>query len=60
MGYEDQMGMAYAMADLVERVDWAPGDMVVVPQDAPHTVELLSDSARLIDCFYPIREDFLS
>lgn len=36
-----------------------PGDMVVVPPDAPHTVEPLSESARVIDCFYPVREDFL-
>jgi quercetin dioxygenase-like cupin family protein len=40
--------------DLVEA-----GDMIVVPPDAPHTVEVLSEAARLIDCFYPIREDFL-
>ncbi|MBN1640762.1 MAG: cupin domain-containing protein [Anaerolineae bacterium] len=40
--------------DLVE-----PGDVVVVPANAPHTVEVLTPSARLIDCFYPIREDFL-
>ena len=36
-----------------------PGDMVVVPCSAPHTVEVLTESARLIDCFYPIRQDFL-
>jgi quercetin dioxygenase-like cupin family protein len=41
----------------VDRVQ--AGDMVVVPPDAPHTVELISATARLIDCFYPIREDFL-
>ena len=35
------------------------GDMVVVPPDMPHTVEVLSESARVLDCFYPIREDFL-
>ena len=35
------------------------GDMVVVPPNAPHTVELVSATARLIDCFHPIREDFL-
>ena len=35
------------------------GDMVVVPPDVPHTVEVLSESARVLDCFYPIREDFL-
>ena len=36
-----------------------PGDLVVVPPNAPHTVEPLTESARLIDCFYPIREEFL-
>jgi quercetin dioxygenase-like cupin family protein len=36
------------------------GDLIVVPPNAPHTVEVLSEKARLIDCFYPIREDFLS
>ena len=35
------------------------GDLIVVPPDAPHTVEVLTETARLIDCFYPIREDFL-
>ena len=35
------------------------GDMVVVPPNAPHTVELVSTTARLIDCFHPIRKDFL-
>ncbi len=35
------------------------GDMVVIPPDVPHTVEVLAGTARLIDCFYPIREDFL-
>lgn len=41
--------------DLVET-----GDMIVVPPDVPHTVEVLGETARLVDCFYPIREDFLS
>jgi quercetin dioxygenase-like cupin family protein len=36
-----------------------PGDLVVVPPNAPHTVEPLTESARLIDCFCPIREEFL-
>ena len=35
------------------------GDLIVVPPNAPHTVEVLGESARLIDCFYPIREEFL-
>ena len=40
--------------DLVE-----PGDAIVIPPNVPHSVEVLSETARLIDCFHPIREDFL-
>ena len=35
------------------------GDVIVVPPDVPHAVETLTETARLIDCFYPLREDFL-
>lgn len=42
---------------VVTRVE--TGDMVVIPPDAPHTVEPLAKTARLIDAFYPLREDFL-
>lgn len=35
------------------------GDMVVIPANVPHTVEVLAGTARLIDCFYPLREDFI-
>jgi quercetin dioxygenase-like cupin family protein len=35
------------------------GDIFIAPGNAPHTVEVLGKTARLIDCFYPIREDFL-
>lgn len=41
----------------VTRVD--TGDMVVVPPNVPHTVELLAERGRLVDCFHPIRQDFL-
>ena len=37
-----------------------PGDMFLVPSGKPHTIQLLTKSARLVDCFYPIRKDFLS
>jgi quercetin dioxygenase-like cupin family protein len=40
--------------DLVE-----PGDAIVVPPNVPHSVKVLTESARLIDCFHPIRQDFL-
>ena len=36
-----------------------PGDMFLVPPSVPHTIQLLTEHARLIDCFTPIREDFL-
>jgi hypothetical protein len=33
--------------------------MVAVPPDRPHTVQLLTPTARLIDAFTPLRQDFL-
>lgn len=35
------------------------GDMVTIPPGVPHTIQLISASARLVDAFHPIREDFL-
>jgi quercetin dioxygenase-like cupin family protein len=35
------------------------GDMITVPSDAPHTIQLLTSKVRLVDTFNPIREDFL-
>jgi quercetin dioxygenase-like cupin family protein len=35
------------------------GDTVAVDSGLEHTIKLLSPSARLVDCFTPIREDFL-
>jgi hypothetical protein len=34
-------------------------DMITVPPDAPHTIQLLAEKVRLVDTFNPIREDFL-
>ena len=36
-----------------------PGDIFTVPPNVPHTVQLLSEHVRLVDCFTPLREDFL-
>lgn len=36
-----------------------PGDMFLVPPHKPHSIQLLTKHVRLIDCFSPIREDFL-
>lgn len=35
------------------------GDMFCVPSNKMHTIQLLSKSARLVDSFNPIREDFM-
>jgi quercetin dioxygenase-like cupin family protein len=36
-----------------------PGDMVAVPPDLPHTIQLLTPTARLVDTFTPLRREFL-
>ena len=36
-----------------------PGDMVAVPPDLPHTIQLLTQRARLVDTLTPLRQDFL-
>ncbi len=35
------------------------GDMFFVPSGKMHTIQLLSESARLVDSFNPIRQEFL-
>lgn len=35
------------------------GDMFAVPSGVKHTIQLMSKSARLVDSFNPVREDFL-
>ncbi|MGD9929148.1 MAG: cupin domain-containing protein [Mangrovibacterium sp.] len=35
------------------------GDMFAVASGKKHTIQLLSEKARLVDSFNPIREDFL-
>lgn len=35
------------------------GDMFAVPSGKKHTIKLLTKTARLIDSFNPVREDFL-
>ncbi len=35
------------------------GDMITVPSNLPHTIQLLSPQVRLVDTFNPIRQDFV-
>jgi quercetin dioxygenase-like cupin family protein len=36
-----------------------PGDVFLVPSGKPHTIQRLTQHVRLVDCFTPLREDFL-
>jgi quercetin dioxygenase-like cupin family protein len=36
-----------------------PGDLITVPPDAPHSIQLLTPTASLVDTFTPLRDDFL-
>ncbi|HSJ54142.1 MAG TPA: cupin domain-containing protein [Anaerolineae bacterium] len=36
-----------------------PGDVYLVPSGEPHAIQQLTAHVRLIDCFTPVREDFL-
>ena len=42
-----------------EQQQLGPGDLFTVPPNVPHTVRLLTERVRLVDCFTPLREDFL-
>ena len=36
-----------------------PGDMFAIPSGEPHAIQQLTEHVRLVDCFTPLREDFL-
>jgi quercetin dioxygenase-like cupin family protein len=36
-----------------------PGDVFLVPSGRSHSIQQLTEHVRLVDCFTPIREDFL-
>lgn len=42
-----------------EQQQLGPGDLFTVPPNVPHTVRLLTEQVRVVDCFTPLREDFL-
>jgi quercetin dioxygenase-like cupin family protein len=37
-----------------------PGDVFLVPSGKPHSIQQLTEHVRLVDCFTPIRDDFVS
>ena len=47
----------FLMGDRQTRL--GPGDLFLVPSGEPHSIQQLTEHVRLVDCFTPIREDFL-
>lgn len=43
-----------------EPTELGPGDMFTVPPDIPHSIQLQTVHARLVDTFTPLRQDFIS
>lgn len=42
-----------------EKVHIKAGDIFTIPSGVPHTIHRLTPMVRLIDCFTPVREEFL-
>jgi quercetin dioxygenase-like cupin family protein len=42
-----------------ETVTLSEGDAISVPPGVPHCIQTRSEHVRLVDCFTPLREDFL-
>jgi quercetin dioxygenase-like cupin family protein len=52
-------GEIYLFVDNEEKVRLKAGDHFAIPSGMPHTIQRLTKFVRIIDCFTPIREDFL-
>jgi len=42
-----------------QKTHLVPGDVFMVPSGRPHSIQQLTGHVRLVDCFTPIRDDFL-
>ncbi|MDA3928487.1 MAG: cupin domain-containing protein [Prolixibacteraceae bacterium] len=52
-------GEVYLFAATDEKVHLKEGDHFAIPANVPHTIQRLTDYVKIIDCFTPLREDFL-
>ena len=43
-----------------DQYELSEGDLITVPPDVPHRIQLLTATARLVDSFSPVREDMLA
>lgn len=52
-------GEVYLFVGNDEKVHLKAGDHFAIPSDIPHTIQRLTAKVRIIDCFTPLREDFM-
>lgn len=57
VSYVAEGEVLFVMED--QRTHLRPGDVFLVPSGKPHTIQQLTEHVRLVDCFTPVREDFL-
>ena len=57
VSYVAEGEIIFVMDDRQTRL--GPGDMFLIPSGRPHSIQQLTEQVRLVDCFTPIREDFL-
>jgi quercetin dioxygenase-like cupin family protein len=56
--YVESGRVLFFLGDAVHEL--MPGDLITIPPNVPHAIQLLTPSARLIDTFTPVREDILN
>ena len=42
-----------------EKYHLVKGDLIAIPSGIPHSIKTLTSHVRLVDSFYPVRNDFL-
>ena len=52
-------GEVYLFVGEEEKVHLKAGDHFAIPSGIPHTIQRLTKNVRIIDCFTPLREDFM-
>jgi quercetin dioxygenase-like cupin family protein len=57
VSYVAEGEILFVMED--QQTHLGPGDVFLVPSERPHSIQQLTEHVRLVDCFTPIREDFL-
>lgn len=52
-------GEIFLLVEGEKKVLMKPGDCFAIPSNVPHAIHRLTSYVKIIDCFTPIREDFI-